>query len=257
MNIDNNIYVPTDVRSKVLDSVKNKVRTVFYEKISFNFKIRESLDKHKVQSFFEARSIKNNFKDFTESTSNWYMSILDESKYIRQILNQENVKICDIGCGRGGLIEWLDEHGSNYQYTGFDIDRVAVLKCEKKYASRNNVRFYAQDTEDIKPTIIGHQDCVFTINVLPYVDNMEDYFESVKQIITPQKTYLVVIDPIPSFYWNDTFGGFAIKIRPPKDLIKHFTSAGFQLEECIKLNGFNFLQIPLIGICSLTIWRLT
>ncbi len=247
------LVAPKNMQQKIISATKNGLRVAlrnrFVERIP-------NIDKHKVQAFFERRSIQNRFPEFTESTSDWYMSLLDKSEIITDVIQSNNqVKICDIGCGRGGLIEWLIKKNLTYSYTGFDIDRVAVVKCERKYENPNT-RFFTQDTENINPDVIGMQDLIFTINVLPYVENLEFFIDSIKQIITPQKSYLAIIDPTPSYYWDNAFGGFVIKLRKPKQLIAEMESFGFELQEFIQLKGLEFLTVPLIGISSLTIWKL-
>ena len=252
-NYSINIIAPENVQAKIISSAKNGFKAAIKKRFA---KSNPSIDKHKVQAFFEYRSVKNNFSEFTESTSDWYMSLLDKSKIVKENINSGNkIKICDVGCGRGGLIDWLHTQDSDFQYSGFDIDRVAVVKCERKYQS-NNIKFYAQDVENIIAEVLGVQDLIFTINILPYVQEIEDYISSIKKIVTPNKTHLIIVDPVPSYYWNNSFGGFTINLRKTKDLIKNFENFGFELQEYIQLHGTSILNIPLIGISSLTVWKL-
>lgn len=54
--------------------------------------------------------------------------------------------ILDIGCGKGDLIQFLDErYGKDYKYIGVDLSSSLISCAEKAWSDRGNVSFFCGD----------------------------------------------------------------------------------------------------------------
>lgn len=67
-----------------------------------------------------------------------------------RIINQPAYSVLDYGCGYGALINYLDERGDTYTYTGYDIAPAMVETARTHYASRDGVCF-TSNTDELQP----------------------------------------------------------------------------------------------------------
>jgi len=68
-------------------------------------------------------------------------------KQLAKIFNSnQNISILDYGCGYGSLIDYLDEHGYSYSYTGFDIS-CEMIEKGKLLHQKENIFFTSENNE--------------------------------------------------------------------------------------------------------------
>lgn len=203
-----------------------------------------SIDSSRVRSFFNKRSLSDNFSDFTDSSSSWYLEILDKNHVLMDKFNESTkaLNILDLGCGRGFLLEWLKKNRfiDKCNYTGIDIDNIAIDKCKKKF-QKNNVTFCTANVNEIQPS---SYDIIFAINVLPYIESAETFFKMCQLgLSSKQNCFCVLLNPHPSPYWETEFGGFTIKIRQADEIRKHAKLAGLEIINEGYIYGLNVLGI--------------
>lgn len=64
-----------------------------------------------------------------------------------RVIDQPAYSVLDYGCGYGALIDYLDERGGTYTYTGYDIAPAMIEAARGHYAGRDAVRFTASVAE--------------------------------------------------------------------------------------------------------------
>ncbi len=82
------------------------------------------------------------------------------------------LRICEIGCGVGGVLASLDEilarRGIDARFTGFDIASVAVKRAGQIWRDRERLRFECQDVLTLER--LDYDVCLL-IDVLEHLDN--------------------------------------------------------------------------------------
>lgn len=249
---------------KVFTPLKNKPR-VIYEIIkgvvgSFCKKDKSvsdlGLKTHLVKNFFHERSLENNFNDFTDSSSEWYLSLIENSKIISNCLLKGQSHILDIGCGKASLFRWLT-YFYNLQlksYLGIDINELCIEQCSQKILD-HRAKFIACDANDIGDIWKRYDkyNLIFCINILPYIENLDIFAENIFNKIKDE-AHVIVLDPVPSPYWEKAFGGFSIKIRTEEQILNIFGNNGLFAVERGKLCTVELFKKSIGQISSITIF---
>jgi len=77
---------------------------------------------------------------FSEERQRTRFSVIAQIIYER--MQNRKVSICDIGCGYGGFLKFLQNEHNNidFEYTGYDLADNLIEFCDRKMSSKN-VRF--------------------------------------------------------------------------------------------------------------------
>ena len=59
-------------------------------------------------------------------------------------------RVLDVGCGFGDLLAWLNARGIRPEYTGLDVVRPMIERCEKRFAG-SGARFVHADALQYRP----------------------------------------------------------------------------------------------------------
>lgn len=126
---------------------------------------------------------------------------------------RKNLKLLDIGSGSLTLHELLHKNGIKPTvYTGIDITQ----KHNTKYAGKHKeIDLVEADLEKPFNGTLPKHTCVFAINLLPYLNNLEPFFKLVE---ISRAMRLVIIEPIPTWYWMKFFSGIVLHYRTEKQL---------------------------------------
>lgn len=90
--------------------------------------------------------------------------------------NIEGASILDVGCGIGGLLDFLSSEGINVKYTGVDLNKGAISEAKKRHPEANFL------TKDILETTEHNQyDYVFISGTLNHI--IPDHENFVKKVI--------------------------------------------------------------------------
>lgn len=136
----------------LLEDIKNS-----YNKISDNFNITRKYNW-------------NEFNDF--------------KKYFLKIKNQK-IKILDIGCGNGRLINFLNELNLNYEYFGIDNSVEQIKNAKKNFKDKKNINFLEADILNI-PFNNNEFDfifCIATFHHLPSIENKNNALRETKRVL--------------------------------------------------------------------------
>lgn len=200
------------------------------------------MDSEVVAGFFDSRAESDSFADFTDSSRDWYLAILDASQVLRDRLQVAGNHILDLGCGRGFLYDWLGQRSEDpFTYHGVDISSGMVKAARAMHSG--DVAFHVADAATCPP-LYRKPDVIAAINVLPYIQDPARAL-AVWRVAAKRDTLLVVVDPSPSLYWEREFGGFGIKIRSMRSLRRALLAAGWTIHEraTLSLSSIGRLEV--------------
>lgn len=208
-----------------------------------------------VEEFFTQRSKEQNWSDFADSSTEWYLNIMDASATIKSKVKASMIcRVLDLGCGRSKLVDWLSARSSesHIQYLGVDIDRVAVEKLSEA-THRNGISYTTIDLRRDTPSITGPFDIIFCINVLPYISDPSSMLTSVSKFCTAS-SLLVVIDPVPGPVWETDYGGFSIALRNPSLIASLCRQSGYRLEEEVYMCSGSVFKLGILPVSAMSVW---
>lgn len=65
----------------------------------------------------------------------------DQLSKVLQYEKEQRISICDYGCGYGFYLEYLEEKGCPYYYTGIDVSKDMIACANQKYGFKENTKF--------------------------------------------------------------------------------------------------------------------
>jgi SAM-dependent methyltransferase len=204
-----------------------------------------------VQEFFSHRSKEVFFDDFTDSTQEWYLSILNGSTILQSSIHSgRSPFVIDLGCGRCGLLRWLQNAPlSSHRYLGIDQDRYAIEYCQQRFHGLGD--FKTGDVRDVRTLAAAQADLIFAVNLLPYIRDPEPVFAACQTIARGAHTLLIIVDPLPSVYWEREFGGFRIALRTGGEIMRIGEDAGWRLAETVHLAVTSLRKHTVLGLSQL------
>lgn len=182
------------------------------------------MSKDWVKAFFErrSRSINGRGDDIVESTSAPYQSLL-RAIFLGGPIRAWPTEILDFGCGPGSIRLWLREVGFLGTYIGCDIDEVALSQARRQ-VQEANASFMHSETE-LPPV-----NCAILSNVLVYNQD-EEAARLLKRLADSlgDSGTLVVLEPVPAWYWEFVFDGVELRPRSPEEIGAFVTILGFEI----------------------------
>lgn len=195
-----------------------------------------------VRAFFRERYEADRLHDIVDARNDWYLAPLVGSSVLGPLLKRfEPLSVLDLGCGRGRLAEWLDRHrAGETTYCGIDQDVALIERLREKSIGCPRRLFLAGNVQSVTlqslPPLV---DAVFAINVFPYIYDPVPVLAAVRSIrghaVGGDGTRLFVLDPLPSPFWETSFGGFGICVRNAGEWARLFECAGWRLLEVTTL----------------------
>lgn len=161
-----------------------------------------------------------------DSTASTY---LEKITPLLDIINLNGNEIFDLGCGKNELYNWLKSNKVCFSnYYGYDF-AIKGKKLPNGEVKKSNILYenFNCDNQNI-----------FLINVLCYL-NDDDLIKLSEKIKTAKN--IVVIEPIPSVYWDATFDRIKPFYRNRKNLVKVFSNFSLTtqvIDYAIKTNKF-------------------
>jgi len=205
-------------------------------------------DDDKAMAYFRKRSEVGNFSGFTDSGRDWYLEVLDLSLALGRAVAVDSANILDIGCGRGGLLRWLQRRaGPNLLYTGVDQDPLAIALCNNHFGKIG--RFECSDIRSLPPPPKPY-DVIFAINVFPYCMSAISLLENISRQ-SHAKSLLIVVDPSRSLFWEREFGGFGISLRSRRTFMKIFESSPWSVHESGTFSLASCFSRPFFSVSNL------
>lgn len=240
------VLVPPDKVNHVLfEFIKGLVRRLSQQGLVLN--------EERAMEYFRERSLNSSYEDFTDSSREWYLAVLKKSSCLAgRLLQRNNPVILDIGCGRGGLFNWLCRNVELATYFGIDQDRYAIDHCRTHFDSGT---FIEGDIRRLTSVFDKRTDVTFAVNVFPYICDPGDVLTKCRQLARSTDAVLAILDPAPSPYWEKEFGGFGIELREATDLIERAREAGWTLSEQINLAMTSLFGLPMVKLAHLLIFN--
>lgn len=140
---------------------------------------------------------------------------------VMEIQKLTKKRVLDIGCGNGNLFQFLESKGARpLDYIGIDFAHPSVDLAENANITKIAVREY-EIKSSCNPTTI------FIINTLCYLDDSvtKSILES-----THGNFEIVIIEPIPSIFWDSHFDGVRLYYRNPNDVVKMLIKANWAIK---------------------------
>lgn len=143
------------------------------------------------------------FWDYESQYSNIYWSRINGKSLLKKYFKYVSraTKICDLGCGNGGLIESLlpalsAQHCKSVVY-GFDSSQESVAKVNKKFALHPQFGGCFSDLDELLLHSDGNIDLIFCCEVVEHVydDDLSHIMNSSRALIDPQRGKLIITTP--------------------------------------------------------------
>jgi len=154
----------------------------------------------------------------------------EQIEMVYDINNLAEKKVLDLGCGNGSLFFWLMAKKIVLQeYIGIDFAHPASNLG-------NNACITQRDIRDIQLNKTN-ANTVFAINVLCYMSD-----ELIDSVFQPLKknSELIIIEPVPSLFWDAHFEGVKLFYRDNHKLKKILESKGWQVKNAATDYGCKF-----------------
>lgn len=156
--------------------------------------------------------------------THWWFSA--KRQYIDIVLkkffkNKSGLKILDVGCGTGAVIEYL--RFKNQQAMGIDASSIAVDYCRQKNLpvekSEAHKTKFSEEVFDV----------VLALDLLEHLENPEEAIKEMKRILK-QGGLLIITVPAHQFLWSYHDVSLHHKKRCDKDSLADLFKGGFFIE---------------------------
>jgi len=127
----------------------------------------------------------------------WYQTLHDFTlKAILRVFDNKDLNILDAGCGTGGLLLYLRQHGYS-ELTGFDLSEVAV-----SYSKEHGLDVSLLDISELLECYKGKQfDVIVSNDTLCYLNEIQQslFFEHCSDLLKPGGLVITNLPALRSF----------------------------------------------------------
>lgn len=116
-------------------------------------------------------------------------------------------RVADLGCGTGGSVRWLANHG--YNVTGID-QSPAMLRIAQQSISNNGLAFELFEGDVRALSNLHDIDLALALDVINELNNLRDleaFFGSVARILAPEKLLIFDLHTLEGLAQRDSAGG--------------------------------------------------
>lgn len=118
------------------------------------------------------------------------------SDLIGKEFNKENLKIIDIGCGPGELINQLQDKSNNLEFTGVDFSKEMIKQSQLKNAHAKHYLLDVNDLDNLNKTY----DILTCTHSLPYYKDVKEILNKFANKLNPNGTIYLAFASGDSLY---------------------------------------------------------
>lgn len=184
-----------------------------------------------------------------DTSTPWYVEALSSSRLLSSAIARPGpLSVADVGCGRGGLLRWIRRRRESrpFAYAGFDLDPKTIEGNRRRFPG---AEFRVLDVRRAGPDL--RSDWCFLVNVLPYLSRPGPVLRRMARAASR----LLVMDPVPSGYWDEDFGTFRVLLRSPEEIDRLLGAAGLKAIEEGFLYGLVAGASPLLPLSRWVVAR--
>ncbi len=127
-------------------------------------------------------------------TRNYIRSSL--SRYIRDYKDNEELKVLDLGCGSGQLINELRESFDNIEITGLDFSEKMLEVSKKRNPSVKHIQMEAENLNKLN----GKYNVIVCSHSLPYYKEARKVFSYLDNVLSDEGKIFIAFASGESFY---------------------------------------------------------
>ena len=157
-------------------------------------------------------------------------------------INLKDLKVLEVGSGRGGGADYIARYLNPKKMTGIDISPSAIALCKKNYTSSNLV-FQQGDAEQL-PFLNNSFDAIINVESSHCYASMDKFLNEVKRVLKPGGVFLFCdlrrVEGIDSLF--NKLDANSLRLMAKKDITPNVIEASrIMTEERVKaISRFNF-----------------
>ena len=146
----------------------------------------------------------------------------------------ERVDVTDVGCGRGGFLSWLKQHGWEGECCGVDVDAKSIPLGG---GVATGLRFEHGDAFALP--FEGDTRALLTyFHVLEHIRDLDRLLTEARRVLRPDGHILIEVPDAERYSAHPIGSGFWIGIR---EHVNHFSASA--LAQLLRRNGFSVLRV--------------
>jgi len=161
---------------------------------------------------------------------------------LKRYIAGNEVRLVDVGCGNGGFLASVEKRIPSARLTGIDGYAESLRNCRKR---SHNLQLIEHDITEMEGLPEMENNVATFLDVLEHLDSPEKTLNDVRRIMSPNG---IVIATVPAFQslWTDrdVFLGHR-KRYSKRDLVKLFSSCGYEILEVNYYFSYLFLPVLL------------
>jgi SAM-dependent methyltransferase len=149
-------------------------------------------------------------------------------------------RLLDLGCGTGGLLEYLGSVGTDFDATGLELSAVGVARAAERLPDARFIQcdLLAPESPDLELT--GWAEQATCSEVLEHLDDPKLFLERARPLLRPGARLVVTVPAGPMSAYDHHIGHR--RHYDPKSLRLLLESAGFEVES-VSGHGLPFFNL--------------
>ena len=156
-------------------------------------------------------------------------------------------RLLDLGCGTGGLLEYLDSEDLNFDATGLELSAAGVARATERLPDARFIQcdLLAPEPPDLE--LLGWAEQATCSEVLEHLDNPKLFLERARPLLRPGARLVVTVPAGPMSAYDHYIGHR--RHYDPMSLRLLLESAGFEVESVFGhgLPFFNLYRLTVIA----------
>ncbi|ATX78637.1 Methyltransferase domain-containing protein [Mariprofundus aestuarium] len=158
-------------------------------------------------------------------------------RHYRSVLEREGLKdaaIADVGCGRGGFMIWMKQHGWQGDCTGVDVDVTSMALHDSEHGG---AAFYEGSAVSL-PFTDGSRSCLSYFHVVEHIRDIDRLLGEAARVLNDDGALMIEVPDATRYAAYPMGTAFWLAIR---EHVYHFTPQAFQA--ALARFGFGVSQV--------------